>query len=115
MDWMNYVLSALTIIAGGGWFVNYRAKKIRAEADSWKAQQEVYQTTIADLKESCDYIRKDRDLLRKENEELRNENNMLREKILELEQQMSDLRRDIARQGRRIESLTNKKKKQCDA
>lgn len=112
MDWLNYALSALTLVAGGGWFVNYRAKKIRAEADSWKAQQEVYQTTIRDLKESCEYIRKDRDLLRQENEKLRNENNMIREKMFEYETQIADLRRDIARMGRRIESLTNKKKKE---
>lgn len=112
MDWLNYALSALTLVAGGGWFVNYRAKKIRAEADSWKAQQEVYQTTITDLKESCEYIRKDRDLLRQENEKLRNENNMIREKMFEYETQIADLRRDIARMGRRIESLTNKKKKE---
>ncbi len=108
------IATILTLICGGGWFINRRAKKQLADAEAWKAQQAVYQDTIADLKESCDYIRKDRDLLRKENEQLRNENSMLREKIFELEKQFADVRRDIARQGRRIESLTNKTKKTKD-
>ena len=114
MDWLNYVLSALTVIAGGGWFVNYRAKRMQAEADSWKSQQEVYQTTIEDLKKSCDYIRQDRDLLRKENEQLRKENIELRKRIGELEDKILDLQKEVARNGRRIEALVNKEKKRKD-
>lgn len=118
MDWISLITTITTIICGGGWFIYYRANKMKAygeatqaEAEGWKAQQDVYQQTISDLKESCEYIRKDRDLLRKENQELRDENRLLRDKINSLELQMSDLRRDISRQGRRIESLVNNKKK----
>lgn len=119
---LDIVSPILTVIAGGGWFVTYKAYKRGAngeatqkEADGWKSMQDVYQQTIEDLKQSCEYIRNDRDLLRQENEKLRLENNMLRDKILELEKQIAELRRDIARQGRRIESLNieqRKKKKE---
>lgn len=111
MDWMNYALSAATLITGGGWFINYRAKKMQAEADGWKSQQEVYQRTIDDLEKSCNFIRADRDLLRKENEELRKENMELRKRIGSLEDKILELQKDIARNGRRIEALVNKDKK----
>lgn len=115
---LEIVLPIITLVAGGGWFVTYKAYKRGAngeatqkEAEGWKAMQDVYQQTISDLKESCEYIRNDRDLLRKENEKLREENNLLRDKIIELEKQITDLRRDIARQGRQIESLSEKRGK----
>lgn len=111
MDWLNYVLSVLTLIAGGGWFVNYRAKKMQAEADGWKSQQEVYQRTIADLEKSCEFIRADRDLLRKENEELRAENMDWHKKFAELSAKFQELQEKVARQGRRIEALTKESKK----
>ena len=117
MDWYNFITSTIALLLGGGWFVTYKAHKrekegeaTQAEASGWQKQQEVYQTTIADLKETCDYIRKDRDLLRQENEQLRQENTQLRNKIQNLEDQMQDLKKDIARQGRRIETIVNKHK-----
>lgn len=112
MGWIETILSLLTLLAGGGWFVTYRAYKrksdgeaTQAEADGWKAQQDVYQQTIEDLKQSCAYIRDDRNLLREENKKLRDENNQLREKYNELEQQIIDLRKDLARQERKIERI----------
>lgn len=117
MDWTTLTLSIVTLILGGGWFVTYKAHKrekegeaTQAEASGWQKQQEVYQATIKDLKETCDYIRKDRDLLRQENEQLRQENTQLRNKIKDLEDQMQELKKDIARQGRRIETIVNKHK-----
>lgn len=111
MGWMEFVLALLTLVFGGGWFVYYRANKMKAYGEAWESQQRVYQNTISDLEKSCEFIRNDRDLLRKENEELRKENRELRDKIKHLESLIIDIRRDMARQGRRIESLTNKTKK----
>ena len=117
MQYIEVVLSIMTIIAGGGWFVTYKAYKrkasgeaTQAEAEGWQKQQETYHNTIEELKNTCEYIKNDRDQLRKENEELRRENQELRRKLAGMEDQIQDLRRDIARQGRRIEALTNKKK-----
>lgn len=118
MQYLEILLSLLTVVLGGGWFVSYRAYKrkasgeaTQAEADGWKGQQEVYQRTIKDLTETCEYIKKDRDLLRKENEELRKENAGLRAKVNSMEEQMQELRREIARQGRRIDAIKGKKNK----
>ena len=109
----NIIIPLLTIFAGGGWFLTYKAyrKKADGEADqsvaeSWKAQQDVYQQTIEDLKVSCDYIKADRDLLREENKTLRIENNELREKYNELEKQIIELRKELGRQEQKIERLS---------
>lgn len=117
MDLYNIITTALTLITGGGWFIYYKANQRKAEgeatvaeADGWKAQQDVYQQTIIDLKESCEYIRQDRNLLRDENKELRKENNELREKINEMERQLLTLRKELSRQGRRIDSIVKETK-----
>lgn len=119
MGWMEFVLGIATLVLGTGWLFTYRAYKKRnegeatqAEAGGWEAQQRVYQNTIADLEKSCEFIRNDRDLLRKENEELRKENLELRNKINKLETTILEIRKEMARQGRRIESLTNRTKKE---
>lgn len=112
MEWYNILISIATVIAGGGWFIYYRANKMKAYADAWESQQHVYQNTISDLEKTCEFIRNDRDLLRKENEELRKENMELRQKVNNLENTILDIRKEVARQGRRIETLTNKSKKQ---
>lgn len=111
MGWLEFGLSIATLVFGGGWFVYYRANKMKAYGDAWESQQHVYQNTISDLERSCEFIRNDRDLLRRENEELRRENRELREKINHLETVILEIRKDMARQGRRIEYLTNKTKK----
>lgn len=112
MGWMEFVLALLTLVFGGGWFVYYRANKMKAYGEAWESQQRVYQNTIADLEKSCEFIRNDRDLLRKENAELRKENIELRNKINKLENTILEIRKEMARQGRRIESLTNRTKKE---
>lgn len=115
METYSIISTIITIILGGGWFIHYRANKrkafgeaTQAEAEGWKAQQNVYQATIADLKESCDYIKQDRNLLREENTKLREENNALRDKINMLETQVFELKKEISRLGRRVEALSEK-------
>ncbi len=112
MGTLEFILAIVTLATSGGWFITYRAYKrkneaeaTQAEADGWKAQQDVYQQTIKDLEESCEYIRNDRNLLREENKQLHEENNLLRVKYNELEEQIIDLRKELARQGRKLEAL----------
>ena len=112
MGWLEFILAIITLLATGGWFVTYRAYRRKAngeatqsEAEGWKSQQEVYQRTIADMRGTCDYISKDRDALRLENTELKEENQQLRDKIKELEGVISDIKKEMSRQGRRIEAL----------
>lgn len=118
MDWLSIVTTVLAAVLGGGWFIYYKANKLKAlgeasqaQAEGWAAQQKVYENTIDDLKESCEYIRQDRNLLREENRQLREENNVLREKINELEAQIYELQNAVARQGRQIEALNKAQKK----
>ena len=117
MEWLEFILAIVTLIAGGGWFVTYKADKkgqmgeaTQKEAEGWLKQQELYQRTIDDLKESCEYIKQDRNLLREENDRLRKENNELREKINTMDDQIFELKKQIARLGRRVESLSNETK-----
>ena len=114
----SIINTIVTIFLGGGWFIYYKSNKkkaegeaVQSEATGWDAQQKVYQHTIEDLENSCNFIRADRDLLRKENEELRKENMALRKRIGELEDKILDLQKDVARNGRRIEAIVNKEKK----
>lgn len=119
MEIYNYISLALNLVLGGGWFIHYKAGKKKAnaeatvaEADGWKAQQEVYQNTIADLKTTCEYIANDRNLLREENTKLREENNQYREKINEMESTIFDLKKEVSRLGRRVEALSKEEKEQ---
>ena len=118
MDIYSIINTIVTIFLGGGWFIYYKANKkkangeaAQAEASGWEAQQKVYQHTIEDLENSCNFIRADRDLLRKENEELRKENMDLRKEVAELRKTVNELGDKVARQGRRIEAVINKEKK----
>ena len=123
MGWMEFLLALATLILGTGWLFTYRAYKRKAngeatqvEADGWKAQQDVYQQTIEDLKESCEYIKQDRNLLREENTALRAETEEWRSKYRELEEQfaefkkqqineMNTMRAELAKMGRKLEGV----------
>ena len=91
---------------GGGWFVYYRANKkkaqgeaTQAEAEGWKGMQELYQKTIADFDGYCEDMRKERSVLK-------TENNEMREKYKKMDDEILVLKRQISRQGRKIEALS---------
>ena len=96
----------LTLVAGGGWFITYRAYKRGAngeatqkEAEGWKSIQDLYQQTIEDFKTYSRDMRQERSVLKQENKEMRDKYNQIVEEILILKKQLS-------RQGRKIEALT---------
>lgn len=122
MDWKEFILALLTLIFGTGWlwtWKSYRRKNegeaTQSEAEGWAKQQMVYQKTIADMENSCEYIRQDRNLLREENTQLREENAALREKINKLEDKMFEMQREISRLGRRIEAMNEKNTKKSSS
>lgn len=113
MGWMEFILAIATLVLGTGWLFTYRAYKRKAngeaaqsEAEGWKAMQDVYQQTIADLKAYAEDVRKDRNHLLEDRDKYREENEEMREKINKLDEEISDLKKDLARQGRKIEALT---------
>ena len=113
MGWMEFILAFATLVLGTGWLFTYRAYKRKAdgeatqsEADGWSKVQEVYKTTIDDLNKICDEIRSDRNNLRDDRNMLRRENDDLRKKFVVMEEQILELKKGLARQDRRIETLS---------
>ena len=101
MDWSGFILGILGLLVGGGisWIFTVKAIKRKADgesqlvvADSWKSVQDVYQQTIEDLNKYCEDIRKDRNNLREERDQHK--------------QETENMRKAIARQGRKIEALS---------
>lgn len=114
IDWGTVIVSIVTLLLGGsiGWLFTIRAMRRKADgeaqqvvADSWKSVQDVYQQTIADLNGYCEDIRKDRNQLRADRDQHREENARLREKYIDMEEQIMELKKIVARQGRKIEAL----------
>ena len=71
---LNILLGILTLIAGGGWFVNWKATRRRSDAEAtqqeavgWKAMQEVYEKHFEDMQLITDSVREDRDRLKEDN------------------------------------------------
>ena len=106
MDIYSIINTIITIFLGGGWFIYYRANKqkaqgeaTQAEAEGWKGMQELYQKTIADFDGYCEDMRKERSVLK-------TENNEMREKYKKMDDEILALKRQISRQGRKIEALS---------
>ena len=106
MDIYSIINTIVTIFLGGGWFIYYRANKqkaqgeaTQAEAEGWKGMQELYQKTIADFDGYCEDMRKERSVLKTENTEMR-------EKYKKMDDEILALKRQISRQGRKIEALS---------
>lgn len=114
MDWSGFILGLLGLVTGGGltWLFTINAAKRKAngeatqvEVDAWKSMQDVYQQTIADLNKYCEDIRVDRTHLREDRDLLRQSNDELQSKLQAMEDEILDLKRTVAKQGRKIEAL----------
>lgn len=109
---LNILLGILTLIAGGGWFVNWRATRRKSDAEAtqqeavgWKAMQEVYEKHFEDMQLITDSVREDRDRLKEDKDMLYKENREWRNRYTDMENQIMDLKRDMARLGRRLEMV----------
>lgn len=117
MEWYSVLTTIISLIAGGGWFIYYRANKRKAngeatqsEAEGWRKQQEVYESTIESQQNWYNKLKEDFNVVIEENSRLRRENNELRAKITEMENVIFELRKEQERQGRRLDALAGKKK-----
>ncbi len=106
MGWMEFVLGLLTLILGTGWLFTYRAYRRKAdgeatqsEAEGWKAMQDLYQQTIEDFKTYSEDMRQERTVLK-------NENSEMREKYKKLDDEILVLKKQLSRQGRKLEALS---------
>ena len=103
---MEFVLAVLTLIFGGGWIFTYHAYKrknegeaTQSEANGWAAMQSLYEKTIADFDKYGEDMRKEREVLKTENRELR-------ERYKKTDDEIIDLKKKVARQGRKIDALS---------
>ena len=96
--------SLLGMLAGGGLtgLVAWRAYRRKAngeatqtEADAMKSVQDVYQQTIADLKDYNQELRMDRNHLRQDRNEIRQENEELRKRQNDIDDKVRKLEREV--------------------
>lgn len=106
MDIYSIINTIVTIFLGGGWFLHWRASRrkangeaVQSETEGWKGMQELYQKTIADFDGYCEDMRKERSVLK-------SENNEMREKYKKMDDEILVLKRQISRQGRKLEALS---------
>lgn len=117
MDIYSIITTILTIIAGGGWFVYYKANKrikegeaVQSEAEGWAKQQDVYQETIANQQEWYNRLKNDFNSVMDENTQLRQENNELRKTINDLQNEIFTLKKDVQRLGRKVAAIDKEEK-----
>ena len=106
MEIYSIINTIVSIFLGGGWFLHWKASRKKAEGEAtqaetegWKGMQELYQKTIADFDGYCEDMRKERSVLK-------TENNEMREKYKKMDDEILVLKRQISRQGRKIEALS---------
>lgn len=107
------VIPFIALVAAGGWFVTYKAHKrekegeaTQAEANGAQAWQSVYTKAFEDADKIAESLRQDRDVLKKERDEFMSENAEMRKKFTLFEDQISALKKDVARNARKVEALT---------
>lgn len=112
---VGLIISAITAI--GGWeaikyVINRKAEHRKAEAEAGSAEtaatkevQDVYQQLISDVKADRDEQRTYINELKEDRRHLREEREELRERIDKTEEKVRELQREVARNGRMVESL----------
>lgn len=108
MDWTWVMNEVFGMAAGGGlvWLFTLGATRKKAngeatmaEAEGWKSMQSLYQKTIEDFNKYSEDMRTEREVLKKENKEMRDSYKKVEDEII-------ILKRQLARQGRKVEALT---------
>ena len=109
------IISIITAI--GGWeliryLINLRTNRRKEEAEAETAEtsatkelQDVYQQLISDVKADRDEQRTYINELNEDRKRLRDEREELRQRIDDTEKKVRELQREVARNGRMVESL----------
>jgi hypothetical protein len=124
MEIYSSIITLLTLILGGGWFVHYRAHKRQEEAkatqeeeiaeqqkaDAFKLVQDVYQQAMTDMNNILMEVRSDRDRYHDQRDNVIKENEEMRKKYIAIEERMTAMdikyKKDISRLNRRIDVLS---------
>ena len=104
--------AGLFIGGGGGAFFTWRYMRRKAKAEAQteevnmaKAVQDAYQQMLADKETDLEDRKKVVQELREERDHYKNDRNELRERVGKMEDTVLELKREVARNGRMVESM----------
>lgn len=105
-------LAGLFIGGGGGAFFTWRYMRRKAKAEAQteevnmaKAVQDAYQQMLADKETDLEDRKKVIAELREERDHYKNDRNELRDRVGKMEDTVLELKREVARNGRMVESM----------
>ena len=105
-------LAGLFIGGGGGAFFTWRYMRRKAKAEAQteevnmaKAVQDAYQQMLADKETDLEDRKKVIQELREERDHYKNDRNELRDRVGKMEDTVLELKREVARNGRMVESM----------
>lgn len=108
VDIYTFISTILTLICGGGWFVNWRAKKRKETAEARKTEldatiteQDMYQQMLKDIEEH-------NERLRRFNTEISEECEQLRKRVTENDTKLREQGNMIREQEKKLAVQENK-------
>lgn len=108
MEIYTIINSALTLICGGGWFINWRAKKRKESAEARQTElnatiteQDMYQQMLKDIEEH-------NERLRRFNTEISEECEQLRKRVAENDTKLREQGNMIHEQEKKLAAQENK-------
>ena len=115
LDIYTFISTFLTIICGGGWFVNWRAKKRKESAEARQTElnatiteQDMYQEMIKDVEDHNERLRRFNAEISEECEALRKRVSENENKLREQDDKIREQENKLRAQESKIESLEHR-------
>jgi len=109
------ISTILTLICGGGWFINWRAKKRKETAEARQTElnatiteQDMYQQMLQDIEGHNERLRRYNSEISDECEQLRKRVVENENKIREQDEKIREYDKKLTSQGNKIESLEHR-------
>ena len=115
VDIYTMISTMLTLICGGGWFINWRAKKRKESAEARQTElnatiteQDMYQQMLQDIEGHNERLRRYNSEISDECEQLRKRVAENENKIREQDEKIKEYDRKLTAQDNKIESLEHR-------
>lgn len=115
MDIYTFITTILTLVCGGGWFVNWRAKRRKESAEARQSElnatiteQDMYQEMLKDVEDHNERLRRFNKEISDECEQLRKRVSENENRLREYDEKISEQERKLRAQGSKIESLEHR-------
>lgn len=115
VDIYTLVSTILTIVCGGGWFVNWRAKKRKESAEARQSElnatiteQDMYQEMLKDVEDHNERLRRFNTEISEECEQLRKRVSENEKKLSEQDDKIREQEKKLRAQESKIESLEHR-------